>query len=123
MIAETIESVIKQKVEEILKEKKIPELKELVQTDNVAEIIEKLIILHIRMWMLEDKADITTDEKELLLIEKKLDICFKQKRPKLVQALNLILDNSIRNSESLIEDSVKIYEGYKDEKNNSHNNN
>jgi len=123
MVAESIESVIKTKVKEILTKKEIPELKELIQTDNIAEVIEKLTILHIRMWMLEDKADITTDKEELLSIEKKLDICFKQKRPKLVQAINLMIDNAVRNGESLLEDSVKFYEGYKDEKSNSNNNN
>jgi hypothetical protein len=112
MIAESIEDVIRQKVSEILNERNIPELKELVQTDNIGEVIEKLIILHIRMWMLEDKADITTDRDTLLDIEKKLDICFKQKRPKLVQAVNLLIDNAVRKSESLVENSVKYYEGY-----------
>ena len=38
-------------------------------------------------------------------------ICFKQKRPKLVQAVNMLVDNSIRNNKSLREDSVKLYKG------------
>lgn len=113
MIGETIEGLIKQKAKEILVDKTIPELKELVQTDSISEVIEKLIILHIRMWMLEDKADITLDKDELLLIEKKIDICFKQKRPRLVEALNIMIDTSIREGTSLAEESVKLYEGYK----------
>jgi len=115
MISIPIEEMIKDRVNKILSKKEIPELKELIQTDNISEVIEKLIILHIRMWMLEDKADITTNPEELLAIEKKIDICFKQKRPKLVQALNLMIDNAIFKNESLIEDSVKLYEGYKNE--------
>lgn len=123
MVVEKIEELIVLKVKEVLEKKQVPQLKELIQTDNISEVIEKLIILHIRMWMLEDKADVTTDKDELLSIEKKIDICFKQKRPKLVQALNLMIDNAIRNGESLVEDSVKLYEGYKDEKDSSNNNN
>lgn len=122
MIAQSIEEVIVQRVKEILEKREIPELKELVQTDSFAEIIEKLVILHIRMWMLEDKADVTTDRDELLSIEKKIDICFKQKRPKFVQAINLLVDNSIRTGVSLIEDSVKHYKGEESESNRNNNN-
>ena len=123
MIGQTLEEKIKEYVNFVLNEKQIPENKELIQTDSIGEVLEKLIILHIRMWMLEDKADITTDKDEILNIEKKLDICFKQKRPKLVQAINLLLDNAIKKNESLLEESVKYYEGYKDEKNSNNNNN
>lgn len=115
MISESIENLIRNRVNAILRNKEIPEIKDLVQTDNISEVIEKLIILHIRMWMLEDKVDMTVDKDELLALEKKIDICFKQKRPKLVQALNLMIDNAIFKNESLAEDSVKIYEGYKHE--------
>ena len=48
-------------------------------------------------------------------LKRKLDICFKQKRPKLVQAINRLIENSIKYEKSLIEDSVKVYKGYKDE--------
>ena len=123
MIGEKIEEFITLKVKQILESRKIPELRELVYTDNVSEVVEKLIILHVRMWMLEDKADITTDKEELLSIEKKIDICFKQKRPKLVQALNLMFDDAINKGRSMTEDSVKLYEGYKNEKDSSNDNN
>jgi hypothetical protein len=113
MIGESIEKLIQKKVDDILKERQIPELKELIQTDSISEVVEKLVILHIRMWMLEDKADVTVEPEELLSIEKKIDICFKQKRPRLVEALNLMFDNSIREGKTLIENSVKLYEGYK----------
>lgn len=114
-IANEIENLIIEKVNEFCSKREIPETKALVQTDSFAEVVEKLVILHIRMWMLEDKAAITTDNDELLEIEKKIDICFKKKRPKLVEAVNLLIDNAIRTGESLAEESVKQYAGVKDE--------
>jgi hypothetical protein len=50
----------------------------------------------------------TTDE-DIAALKRKIDICFKQKRPQYIQAINRLLDESIINSKSLIEDSVKIY--------------
>jgi len=47
-----------------------------------------------------------------LNLKRKVDICFKQKRPKYVQAINRMVDNAIINEKSLIEDSVKKYKGY-----------
>ncbi|MEK0336749.1 MAG: hypothetical protein QQN41_04860 [Nitrosopumilus sp.] len=104
-----IESKIKKQVEFLCITKKLPELKDIIETDNIGEVIEKLCIVHIRMWMLEDdccKAD--TDEK-MADIKRKTDICYKQIRPRLVEAINRMIDNSIITGKSLIEDSVKRY--------------
>lgn len=110
MIGEAIEDLIKNKVKQILEKAETePEIVELIQTDNIGEVIEKLAILHIRTWMLEDKISISTDDVEISNLKKKIDICFKQKRPKFVQAINLMLDDSIKNNRSLLEESVKIY--------------
>jgi hypothetical protein len=63
---------------------------------------------------LEDSiADAKTDE-EVASLKRKIDICFKEKRPRLVEALNRMMEDSIRNSKSLIEDSVKHYKGFKE---------
>jgi hypothetical protein len=105
-----LDSFIKNKVNEILEKKEIPD-SFYVQTDSLAEIIEKLIILHIRMWMLEDAVQTSNDDFEILELEKKIDICFKIKRPKFVQAINLLFDNAIIENKSLREDSVKLYKG------------
>ena len=113
--ADFIEEVIKNRVNSVLGDQKIPDLVELVQTDSVAEVIEKLVILHIRNWMLEDQADITTNKEELILINNKIRQCNKGKRPKLVAALNKLIDHSIRSGESLVENSVKLYSGHKDQ--------
>jgi hypothetical protein len=113
MIGEKIEDLIKNKVHEILNNNKNVELPDdLISTDNLGEVIEKLSILHCRMWYLEDAmSDAKTDE-ELADLKRKVDICFKQKRPKYVQAINRMIDDAIINDKSLIEDSVKKYKGY-----------
>lgn len=113
MVGESIESVIKNKVNDILTRSKTdePEIVDLIETDNIGEVIEKLCILHIRMWMLEDKSALATEAEEIASIKKKIDICFKNKRPKFVQAVNLMIDKSVKENRSLIEDSVKSYAG------------
>ncbi len=107
------EKFIKHHVSKILSQtNKTPELIEYVKTDSIAEIIEKLIILHIRTWILEDKIGENYNNDNLVAdLKRKIDICFKQKRPQLIQALNLTLNDAILNGKSLQEDSVKLYKG------------
>ena len=113
MIGENIEKIIEEKTKEILTNSKIVELpKDIIETDNIGEVIEKLAILHCRMWYLEDAmADAKTDS-ELADLKRKVDICFKQKRPKYVEAINRMIENSINTGKTLIEDSVKKYKGF-----------
>lgn len=107
-----IEDFIKSKVNEILTTGNIPnEPISYIETDNLAEVVEKLIILHIRMWMLEDTMKTAVTDEDIASIKKKCDICFKVKRPKYVEALNLMVDNTIKQSKTLVEDSVKLYKG------------
>jgi hypothetical protein len=107
-----IENVIKNRVTNILKNRSIPELPlDIVATDNISEVIEKLCILHIRTWFLEDMAGLAKSDEELAAIKRKIDTCFKQKRPQYVQAINRMIDDCILKNKSLVEDSVKIYKG------------
>lgn len=110
-IAEKLEDVISNTTREILSQKITPEIKDYTHTDNIGEVIEKLVILHIRMWMLEDAAQAAKTDEQLADIKRKIDICFKQKRPKFVQAINTMIDESIINGKTLVEDSVKLYKG------------
>jgi len=105
---EVIETCIKQTVDEVLSKGELPDI-EYIETDNLGEVVEKLAILHVRMWMLEDLINVSTTDQELADLKRKIDICFKIKRPKLVQALNLLVDNAIAKNKSLREDSVKVY--------------
>lgn len=111
-IANKIEDLIKSNVNLILSERDVPEVPcDIIKTDNIGEVIEKLCILHIRMWFLEDMVGVATTDQEIAQLKKKIDICFKQKRPQYVQAINKMIEDSIMNGKSLVEDSVKIYKG------------
>ena len=109
-LGESIESIIKETVDRVLAENGLPD-SEYVATDNLGEIIEKLAIIHIRMWMLEDAIQAATSAEEIAELKRKCDICFKVKRPRYVQAINLIVDDAIKHNKSLREDSVKLYKG------------
>lgn len=111
-IALNIEKVIESHVNELLSQRAIPEIPDnLVVTDNIGEVIEKLCILHIRTWFLEDMVGVAKTDEEVASLKRKIDICFKQKRPQYIQAINRMIDHSIVSSKSLVEDSVKIYKG------------
>ena len=107
---DVFDAAIKDTVNDVLIKGEIPDIT-LSETDNLGEVVEKLCILHIRTWMLEDAAQEATTDEELGLLKRKIDICFKQKRPRLVQAINRLVSDSIVNNTSLVEDSVKLYKG------------
>ena len=112
-LGESIEEVIKRTVNDVLDNAKdfgMPD-SNYIATDNLGEIIEKLAIIHIRMWMLEDAFQTAKSDVEMADLKRKVDICFKVKRPKYVQAINLLVDDAIKNEKSLREDSVKLYKG------------
>lgn len=110
MIGEEIEKIIQSKIKEVLDKKEGVELPDdIIETDNIGEVIEKLAILHCRMWHLEDLVAEAKTLEEIGTLKQKIDICFKQKRPKYVQAVNRMIENSIITGKSLIEDSVKYY--------------
>lgn len=90
---------------------RLPDAPEYVATDNIGEVVEKLVILHIRTWMLEDAVQAAKSDAEVADLKRKVDICFKVKRPKLVQAINRMMEDAVVNGRSLVEDSVKLYKG------------
>lgn len=107
-----LDDFIKDRVAVVLENRQIPEEPaQYIETDNLAEVVEKLVILHIRMWMLEDTMREAKTDEEIAAIKKKCDICFKVKRPRYVEAINLMVDNSIQSGRTLREDSVKLYKG------------
>jgi hypothetical protein len=110
MLGETFEKVIKDTVDRVLSKGELPDA-EYIATDNLGEVVEKLAIIHIRMWMLEDAIQAAKTDEEIAELKRKCDICFKVKRPKFVQAVNLLVDDAIANNKSLREDSVKLYKG------------
>lgn len=110
MIGQTIELVLKETIENTLSKREIPNV-EYIETDSLGEVVEKLAILHIRTWMLEDAIQSAYSEEEIANLKRKIDICFKVKRPKYVEAINRMIDNAIITGKSLREDSVKLYKG------------
>ena len=109
-LGNSIEAVIEQTVKRVLSEGGLPD-STYVETDNLGEVIEKLAIIHIRMWMLEDAIQAAKSDAEIAELKRKCDICFKVKRPRYVQAINLMVDTAIKDNRSLVEDSVKLYKG------------
>lgn len=109
-LGKTIEDIIKDTVHKVLEKKELPD-SEYIATDNLGEVIEKLAIIHIRMWMLEDAIQAATSDTEIAELKRKCDICFKVKRPRFVQAINKIVDDAIIYNKSIREDSVKLYKG------------
>jgi len=85
-------------------------------SDNFPEMLEKLVILHIRTWKMEDEIGITVDPVKHMAIKKKLDFCFKVKRPQLLAAIGCYLDayvdeNHPKNNRRFAEENVKHYAG------------
>lgn len=113
MLASVLDTVIREHVNSVLniRDNTFTEPADYAASDNVGEILEKLAILHIRTWHLEDAMQTATTDAELADLKRKVDICFKIKRPKLVAALNAIINDAIVKEKSLREDSVKLYKG------------
>jgi hypothetical protein len=105
-----IDQCIKETIDDVLSSRALPDV-EYIETDNLGEVIEKLSILHTRMWMLEDAIQEAKTDVEIADLKRKIDICFKVKRPRLVQAVNLLVDDAIATGRALREDSVKLYKG------------
>lgn len=115
MVSAMLDMVIQEHVSNILSRRELMfgDPPEYAASDSFGELLEKLAILHIRTWHLEDAMQEAKSDEELADLKRKVDICFKIKRPKLVAALNAMIDDSIIRSKSLREDSVKLYKGIK----------
>ena len=64
MVGLSIEQAIRQAVKNTLSQRTLPDT-EYVATDNLGEVIEKLVILHIRTWMLEDAIQAAKSDAEI----------------------------------------------------------
>lgn len=113
MLASVLDTIIREHVNALLNNRDITYIEppEYAASDSFGEVLEKLAILHIRTWHLEDAMQSAKTDSELADLKRKVDVCFKVKRPKLVAALNAIIDDAIKNERSLREDSVKLYKG------------
>lgn len=111
-IGHVLDKYIELRVNCLLSKPKSPQDPEdIIITDTFVEVLEKLIISHIRGWHLEDEArrpDIT--EEERALNRKKEAINNGTRRPRYVEALGRMFDLAVSGSFSLSQDSVKMYE-------------
>lgn len=91
------------------------EIENLEFGQSFAEILDRLVIMNIRTWRLEDKIAASKDNNEIADLKKKVDFLFKDKRPKLWRAIGLFLDAYIdkNHHKKFSEENVKLYEGHK----------
>lgn len=119
MIGQKIETLIEKRIRYLLnKDINVDLPEDLIETDTIGEVIEKISILHCRMWYLEDRISDATNDKEIADLKRKIDICFKIKRPRLVEAINRMIDSAIITGRKLEEASVKNYNGFNEHTNN-----
>jgi hypothetical protein len=115
IISEMLDIALKRYVDEILTRDILNnDVPSYAASDSMAEILEKMAILHIRTWHLEDDIQAATTDEEVADLKRKIDVCFKVKRPQLVAALNASLDDAIVRAKSVREESVKLYKGVKE---------
>lgn len=84
-------------------------------SESFAEMLDRFVVLHIRMWKLEDAIVNAKNDQEIADLKKKIDFCFKEKRPKLTKAINFFLDCYVdkTRTKKFSEENIKFYNGYK----------
>lgn len=111
--ADKIDSLFKELTQDNIKNLIDPLTINLIGSETIGELLEKLQILNIRIWVLEDMAAVAKSEKKddvYILLKNKLDVCFKIKRPKLILAINQMLDSLLLGNDSHTKDGqYKIY--------------
>jgi len=90
--SKALDEYIKNRVDEFLR-KEIKDIEyDNVYSDTFSELIDKLIIVHIRYWMLEDQMGLNkNDTLKVGSLKLKADNLFKEKRPMLVEALDKMI--------------------------------
>ena len=114
MIGEELDKYIQDRVKEVLDNSKFPEYDD-IHSDSFSELIDKLIIVHIRLWYLEDVMSVEKDADKMMLLKKKADITFKEKRPMLVRSIDKIINNMCNGKFSPPSESPKLYVGFSDQ--------
>ena len=110
-IAQVLDIFIRKRVKKILDTNKFPEYDD-IYTDTLSEIIDKLCIVHIRYWYLEDAMSDCNDD-ELLILRKKSESLFKEKRPMLVAAFDKLIVKMLKGDIDYTPINTKHYKGWK----------
>ena len=107
----TLDQYIEEKVHKVLNQTKFPEYDD-VYTDTLAEVVDKLIIVHIRYWYLEDAMAKAKTDSELATLRRKSEILFKEKRPMLVAGFDKVLVNMVTGRTKYTPSNLKKYAGW-----------
>jgi len=118
MVGSELDKYIQEKVKEILDKTKFPEYDN-IHSDTFSELIDKLIIVHTRLWYLEDATNAETDPYVIAELKRKADITFKEKRPMLVKSLDKIIVNLCNGKFNPTVENPKLYKDYKKEDKNN----
>lgn len=94
--------------EKLTKSRELP-LYDTVETDSFGEVVDKLVITHIRYWMLEDLMSGERNDGVLAGLRRKSERLFKRNRPMLVQALDKAVYNLVAGGGLDIPVDVKLY--------------
>jgi hypothetical protein len=67
------------------------------------------------MWKLEDAIAEAKSDSEVADLKRKIDYCFKDRRPKLTKAINSYLDIYVNKNhvKKFSEENIKLYKGFK----------
>ena len=114
MIGEELDKYIQKKVKEILDKEKFPEYDN-IHSDSFSELIDKLAVVHIRLWYLEDAMSVENDPENMVVLKRKADITFKQKRPMLVKAIDKTIINMCNGTFNPESENPKLYNGFQDD--------
>lgn len=107
-----VDEYIKNKVNEYLSNGYPADEYDNVYSDTFSELIDKLIIVHIRYWMLEDQMGLDRDNTQRIgLLKAKADNLFKEKRPMLVQAIDKMIFKIAKGDISYTPSNNKLYKG------------
>ncbi|MEY4570992.1 MAG: hypothetical protein RLZ10_185 [Bacteroidota bacterium] len=117
MSAERINKISELLLEEIAErfDKEPLDANDIEFSESFAEIMDRFIVLHIRMWKLEDAVAEAKSDQEVADLKRKVDYCFKDRRPKLTKAINSFLDVYVskNHAKKFSEENVKLYKGFK----------
>ena len=83
-----------------------------IETDTFGEVMDKLLIVHIRYWYLEDQMSKEIDDVRLSMLRRKSESLFKEKRPMLVAAIDKAIVSRIKNQKVDFGENLKLYKGW-----------
>jgi len=110
----TISNLLEFAIDDVIVETKEDALNdtEYIASETIGEVIEKLIILHIRNWHIVDLLR-EANEEDALALHEKAQFCCQVKRPRLMAALNQMIYELAKGKLELAQDmNVKQYKGH-----------